>query len=203
MNRCVEEQIKPRLIVLITADQTGNTHLANKIHWIADRESREVLYLIIINEDEDTLSVDRTVTTMKAITATNRLAVESVLVGADAWLDQLEKMLHPGDIVVCQEEQTVLDGAFKQVPVGKYLSTEIEAPVQVVSGVYRVVSSPAGKRFQELGFFAGFLVIAGLFCWLQIRIESAFPDAQSLLLIFITFLVELGAILAWHHTTYR
>jgi hypothetical protein len=203
MELSTEQNHSKRLIVLIPGSLANNTNLAHKIYWMADRENLAVLYLTLVDNDENTLAVSRCMATMKAVTSANKLSVESKLTETGNWLKVLREVSHPGDTIVCPEEQTVLVGFFRTIPVSDFLSDQLDTPVLTISGFYNPYQTQVKKWFHEFFSFTGFLAIMAFFTWSQIRLGQTSLGSQNTLLVMVTFLIEIGAIWAWNWFTHK
>lgn len=197
MDFVTENSISRQLIVVINEELANNSKLAQAIHWMGANGHCSVLYLVPVSRPENMLTVSRNMATMKAVTSANRLPVSAKTVLSEDWLKTLKKVIGPNDIIVCQEEQTVLNGHFKPEALGDYLSEKFNNPVQTMSGYYHPVQTIAKKWMHELIGLIGLLVILGVFTWLQINVDEALADPYGSIFIMITFMIEMGAIIIW------
>ncbi len=198
-----ENPISKQLIVVINEDLANNSKLAQAIHWMGTNDNCSILYLVPVERLENMLTVSRNMATMKAVTSANRLQVSAKTVLSEDWLKTLKKVVGPDDIIVCQEEQTVLNGRFKPEALGDYLSEKFNNPVQTMSGYYHPVQTMAKKWMHELIGLMGLLVILSVFTWLQIKVDEALVDPYGSIFIMITFMIEMGAIIIWHKFTFK
>ena len=198
-----ENPISKQLIVVINEDLANNSKLAQAIHWMGTNDNCSILYLVPVERLENMLTVSRNMATMKAVTSANRLQVSAKTVLSEDWLKTLKKVVGPDDIIVCQEEQTVLNGRFKPEPLGDYLSEKFNNSVQTMSGYYHPVQTIVKKWMHELIGLIGLLVILGVFTWLQINVEEALIDPYGSIFIIITFIIEMGSIIIWHKFAFR
>lgn len=192
-----------QLIVLINEDLANNSKLAQAIHWMGSNDNCSILYLVLVNRLDNMITVSRNMATMKAISAGNRLNVSVKTVLSEDWQEALKKVIGPNDIVVCQEEETVLNGRFKPEALGDYLSVKFNYPVRTMSGYYHPVQARAKKWLRELIGLIGVLVILGVFTWLQINVDTALTDPYDTIYVIFTFIIEMGAIIIWHKFAFR
>jgi hypothetical protein len=197
-----ENTISKQLIVVINEDLANNSKLAQAIHWMGTNDNCSILYLVPVERLENMVMVSRNMATMKAVTSANRLQVSSKTVLSEDWLKTLGKVIGPNDIIVCQEEQTVLNGRFKPVSLGSFLTKKFTNPVQIMSGYYHPIQTTVKKWMHELIGLIGLLVILGVFTWLQINVDEALIDPYGSIFIMITFIIEMGAIIIWHKFTF-
>lgn len=203
METLVEQKQPNRLVVLIDENLVTNTDFAHAIHWIATRENLPVLYLVLVSDRENIVLVTRDLATMKAVTSANRLTVEAKVTEIGDWLEELRKLTSPGDIIVCQEEQTISNGLFRSVSISDFLSDALESPVRTVSGYYHPRRMRGRKWFYEVIALLGFLIILSVFTWLQVRLEQTFDGSTAKVFILLTFCVEMGAVWAWNKFTFQ
>lgn len=195
--------ISKQLIVIINEDLTDNSKLAQAIHWMGENEKSPILYLVPVERLENMMVVSRNMATMKAVTSANRLQVSAKTVLTEDWLETLKKVIGPNDIIVCQEEQTVLTGRFKTEALGEYLSENFKNPIQTMSGYYHPVQTAAKKWMHELIGLLGVLVILGVFTWLQINGEKALNDPYASIFVTLLFIIEMSVIIVWYKLAFR
>jgi len=203
MNLIPENTKSKQLIVVINEDLANNSKLSQAIHWIGANDHCSILYLVTVDRLENMLTVSRNMATMKAVTSANRLQVSTKIVLSEDWLKTLKTVIRPDDIIVCQEEQTVLNGRFKPEALGDYLSENFKNPIQTMSGYYHPVQTAAKKWMHELIGLLGVLVILGLFTWLQIYVDNALDNPYSSIFVTITFIIEMGVVIVWHKLAFR
>lgn len=203
MNLLAENTDSKKMIVVINEDLANNSKLAQAIHWMGAKDHFSILYLVPVERLENMLSVSRNMATMKAVTSANRLQVSARTVLSDEWCKTLEKEIGPKDVIVCQAEQTVLNGRFKPEALSDFLSEKFNNPIQIMSGYYHPVQAMAKKWTRELISLLGVLVILGVFTWLQINGDKALADPYASIYIMITFMIEMGLVIIWHKLTFR
>ncbi len=203
MEKVAENPILKQLIVVINEDLANNSKLAQAIHWMGANDHFSILYLVPVERLENMLTVSRNMATMKAVTSANRLQVSAKTVLSGEWLKTLEKEIGPNDVIVCQAEQTVLNGRLKPEVLSDFLSEKFTNPVQTMSGYYHPVQTMAKKWLHELIGLLGVLVILGVFTWLQINGDKALADPYASIYIMITFMIEMALVIIWHKLTFR
>ena len=199
----IDQEISKRFIVLITENLVNRGELAHKIHWMATTENMQILYLVLIDNTDNMLAVSRDMATMKALTSANKLEVGATLTETGSWLETLRKIACPGDVIICQEEQMVVNGLFKTIPIRDFLSSHLNSPVRTISGYYPPMQIQTKKWLYEVFGFLGFLIILAGFTWLQIRLDQALDDLTGKIMVMVTFCIEMSAIWAWYKFTYR
>ena len=194
-----------RLIVLLPACLANHLDLARKIHGMALRDRRDVLYLTLIDDQEDFLPMTRCMTTMAAMTGGNLLNVQTKTVLAVNWLPVLRELYQPGDVLVCQVEQVVRAGWLRTLPVSVFLreafASEEAAHPQLVllemQGYYHPARVQANHWLHQLAFIVGCLLILVVFSVLEFQLETSIQGAARLFLLSVMVLFEFGAIWAW------
>lgn len=199
----IDQKQSRRLIVLIPDCQADDYDLARAVHWMAEGDRLSVLYLVLGDDCENMLEASRNMATMKAVTSGNRLTVDVKLIEKGNWIDELRKIIRPADVILCQEEQTVINGLFKTIPIGDFLSSQFNVPVRTISGYYHPFQTQAKKWLHEFFALLGFLVIIAVFTWLQIRLDQAFGGPLAKIYVIVMFCIEMGAIWTWYKFAYR
>ena len=203
MTLTIESDFKKRLIVLLPEILAGKAELARAVHQLALQNGADVLYLTLINDDENNLTVAREMATMKAITADNGLLVNSRLVATNTWLKLLRETYRVGDIVVCQAEQTVRDGIFSTRPVSEFLQETLSIPVITLVGYYRPRNELIQAVLNNLLTWVGFIAILAAFSLLEFNLDSAIHGATHTILLVLLVMVEFGAVLAWNNLCHK
>lgn len=198
MNDSIYPSSIGRFIVPIFNFINDNQNFSKEIYDRADAMNYAVLYLVILDHESDYLEISREMTTLQAQTSANKLSVNVKIVYGENWFDFLEKSIKPNDIFICQEEYLVYDQYFKVIPLSSYLQDNYPNQVQIMRGYFEQRKSPLTTSLSEIAGLLGFLVIIGLFTWLQVSIESELSVFLSKIVISITFFFEIGAILIWH-----
>jgi hypothetical protein len=192
---------KKRLIVLIPESVAGNLELAHKIYWIAIREQYEVYYLTLLDNDENILSIQRYMATMKAVTEGNFLTVHSDIVKTSGWLKTLREIYGPGDRIVCHEEQLVKDGFMRTSPITAFLRDKMHSSVLTLSGFYHPQQVQMQRWVHALIAWLGFLLILVGFTMLEVQLDPVIQGLHGKLLFGVLFTMEVGSIWAWDRIT--
>lgn len=187
-----------RIIALINEDLINRNDLAQELYWLGAQSDSTIIYLVLVSREENMATVIRNMATMRAITAANRLVVEVKTALTSDWLLMLKKFVKPGDLVVCQEEQTVKTGKFKTGPVCEFLTNQISNPVHKMTGFYHPIRSGLKNWLRETMGLFGLLAILGVFTWLQIELDQSLTKPLSSIYIIITFFFEVGAVVVWN-----
>ena len=191
-------RICKRLIVVINEDIVNNHELSQEIYQMGTREQCCILYLVLVQHLEDILPVSRNMATMKAMTAGNRLQVDVKTIISEDWLETIKKLVHSGDVIVCQAEQTVRNGLFRTKPLYEFLSQKMNLPVRFLSGYDHPIRRGMRNWLHVLLALISLLAILGFFGWLQIRLDEFLIDPLATIYITITFCFEMLAVILWN-----
>lgn len=131
---------------------------------------------------------------MVALTSSSMALVNSKLVSTQEWYEALREIYHPGDILVCQEEQTVKAGFFKTLAVREFLKTTLNPPIRTMSGYYPPWQVQTRRWLRSLLVWAGFLVVIILFGLLEIQIDQGTQGVARTVLFLLALGFEFGAI---------
>lgn len=203
MNSLDDQYPFSRLIVLLPESVAGNLEFAARIHWIAMREQKSVLYFTLLDDPDNSLRVSRQLTTMKALTSSESLRAGSIQVADDRWLDKLREILGPSDKLVCHEEQLVQAGLFKTTPMSDFLTQHFLNPLIIERGYYNPEIVLAANWLNKLVFWAGIIAILGGFTYLEIQTGALIPGFISKLVLIIFISLEFGAVWVWNQLLRR
>ncbi len=187
-----------RMIVLLPECLVNDMDLARKVYLMASRSHCDVLYFTLLIDNSRTLSVSRSMATLKALTSGDGVLVQSKLVDRSRWLKALQEICKPGDQIVCHEEQCVSSGFLRTIPMQDFLRNEFTAPIATLSGFYHPQTAQLELWFSSLTTWVGFLFILGGFTFLEVQVDGRLNGVTGKVLIFILILVELGAIWIWN-----
>jgi hypothetical protein len=195
----VESFPKTRLIVLVPTGLAGSPDLAKKIYWLALRYQCDVLYLASVDDEDEKLSVSRSMATMKALTSNELVAVRTKLTYEKDWLKILKEVCLPGDRIICHEEQFVRTGFLKAVPIRDSLSEVFNGPIVTISGLYHPWRVISRKWLYRLLFWLASPLILALFTLLEIQIDQTIQGLTRTILLLAVLVVEVWTFWAWNH----
>jgi len=164
---------KKRLIVLLPESLAGSTLLAHKIYSMAALNHQDVLYLVLLEDKNNTLEFSRYMTTMKAATTGESLDVVYKLSNRAYWLNDLRANYQPGDVVLCQEEQTVKVGFMRTQRMQSFLEDTLRMPAATLAGFYQPRREQIRQWMFGLLFWASAIIVLAAFLLLEIKIEQA------------------------------
>lgn len=189
--------INKRLLVLLPESLAGNIPLAHHINWMAGLQTFDVLYLVVVEEETNPLNLSRQMTTMVAATIGEPLHVSSRIISRKHWLNTLRETIEPGDLLVCQAEQSVKTAFFQALSMQEYLQDVIQIPCRSISGYYHPGKESVRKLLFGLLFWLGALAIMLGFTVLEINIDQTLQGVARIILLFLAVGFELGLLMAW------
>lgn len=192
-------ELKNRLLVLVPEGLVDEAGLAQKVYALALRDHRDVLYLAVVEDPDNRLSVMRRMATLSALTSSEAVNVKSILFQTRDWVQSLRDYYRPGDRVACLASQTLHMGWQKTIPVREALEKALDAPVLELAGVYHPWKTASRKWLLALLFWVGCLAILAGFSMLEFQIDHAIQGVARTALIMIALTVEFGAFWAWSH----
>jgi hypothetical protein len=199
----LEKVQNSRLIVLLPQSLVGDVDFAQKVHRMASRDHKDVLYLTLLDDPEAVLSVARGIATMKAVTESNLIQVGSIQVPAQRWFEKLQQVFRGGDMILCHREQSVKLGLFRTQPTADYLIANLTHSVLTAEGFYNPQRSALQGWGRGLLFWLGALAIVTGFTLLELQADSAFPGFTHKLVLAAILLIEFGAVWFWSRIARR
>jgi len=185
-----------RMIVILSESEAGILSVAYKVHWLAVREQRDVLYLTLVKDSAEMMTCARRMATMKAATEGDQVQASSKLIPAGEWLNTIKSIASPQDKLVCLEEHTVKTGFMKAEPASAFLSQLLERPVQTLPADSPIWRDQAHRWLMGAIFWLGFIAILAVFSMLEIEIDRTVQGSVHTLLLLIALGLEFGAIAA-------
>lgn len=189
----------PNLIVILPESLAGNTSLAHRIYWMAEQESRNVLYFTLAEDQQHLLQISRRLATMKALTSNPKTRTRSKIVPKNDAMRILPQIFQDGDRIVCPPELTVKTGFLRQTPIITYLQEELHLAVVPIPGFYKPLKVQTQHWLQVLVFWAVCLLLMGLFTFLEVEIDQQIHGALRSILFYSSIGLEFGALLTWNH----
>jgi hypothetical protein len=177
--------------------------VAYKVHWLALRYKCDVIYLTLVDDLERMLSVSRYMATMKATTSDQALHVDWEIVETSHWLEKLQTLIYPGDILGVQEEQNAKIGFLQTIPLEEFLKTKFKNQVISIFGFYHPEKEQIARWLHSLLFWAGIAIIMAIFTLLEIRIDQGMQGVGRSVILMVMIGLELGSIFAWNNYTSR
>ena len=188
-----------RLVVLVPNVDIDEAELARRIWSLASPRELEVLYLALVLDPDDESRVRRQLATLAAITRDGWTAVETQpQVGRD-WLQVVRRVWRPGDLIVCQAQQSVSGRGLKRQPLSSALASTLNTPVYILFG-FRPAAPPRrnGRATRFIYWPISLAIIAGFF-WIQVQIDQTTQGWVRTALLCLSVVAEFGLIGVWNH----
>lgn len=203
MEKLIDQQLSGRVIVPVYSSLINNQDLSQAIYTMTEKKNFSVLYLVIADDGDDMLEVSRDMATMKAVTAANKLSVDVMTIKNDDWMDVLREIANPNDIIVCRNEQTLIDGCLNAIPLTDYLSNNLNLPDYILEDVHHRKKARLNERLLEVTGDLGFLIILAVFTWFQVIFVQSFSEKQAQIFIYVSFVIEVASIWTWYKFIFK
>jgi hypothetical protein len=154
-----------RMVVLIpSVEMTDDFSLTRFLWQLASPKNVSILFLALAEDYETENMLRRKLTTLAAITRDSRVSTDVVVSSSSTWLDAIRSVLRPGDLVICNLEQTARKGWFSTEPLVLNLKKYLKVPVLPISGYTSTeLKSDGQKKSRWLTLtFQGVLIAAFL-----------------------------------------
>ncbi len=188
-----------RMIVILPEIMAGNMTLANSIVSLAERDSKNIIYLVLGEDEHNLLQISRRMATMKAASGKSAIKTTSKTIQKNDWVDSLKNIYQKGDIVICPQELSVSTGFLKTKPITVYIETELHIPVKFLTGFSSPWKEKSKQWLHSLYFWGGCLVLMGLFTFLEIQIDLDFYGSTQTILFMLSLAFEFALLLTWNH----
>ena len=129
---------------------------------------------------------------MKYATSGESLDVIYKLSNRAHWLNDLRANYQPGDVVVCQEEQTVKAGLMRTQKMRAFLQDTLRMPAITLAGFYQPRREQMRQWMYGLLFWASAIIVLAAFLLLEIKIEQATFGVWRTSLLVLAISIEFG-----------
>lgn len=158
-----ENQNKPlgnvaRMIVYIPGILDQATDFANQVYNQAIAQKRQIVYLTIDNQDDESLANQRQLSTLIAITGDNCVTASVLRIKAKDRLDAIRRVTHPGDLVVWPEGCALIPDN---------LERELGINQQILPGKHLYSVNRAVHQLRSLHFWLFTLIALAGFTYLE------------------------------------
>lgn len=197
----VESPVANRLLVLVPDLDMDEVVLAQRVWSLAQPRALPVLYLGISAGPVRESSVRRRLATLAAITRDNRILVESRYLPVHNWLEAIQAVCRPGDLIVSPPDRALALPSNGHRSGRKRLSAIVDAPVHHLPESLFETRPDRGWRLKHFLFWPVSLAAIAGFFWLQAQIDQATQDPIRTILLCISVLAEVGLLMLWHTLT--
>lgn len=196
-------QIKntPRLIVIIPEELAGSVDLARRVYSLAHAGGYGVAYLALLQNPQGLLSLERSLSGLRALTAVDGLPVTSRAAPSGDWEKSLREIFRPGDALVCLAGQRLASGLLSARPAREILEKSFKAAVMELGGIYHPAGYRARRLLLTVMFWAGAAAILAGFTLLEIHLDSGVHGAARVLLLLLLAGIEISALYVWNNTS--
>ena len=188
-----------RLVILVPGQGLEVLALAQ---WIATSVSPiqpGVLLLSVAQNWDEEPCTRLHLSDLIALTRKLPIRVESELIMGQQWTDAVCEVWQPGDLVVCHAGQTISTPGAARYSLGVALSNWLDAPVLVLTGLYREPLPSSRPYVMEVTWWGVALAMLAAFGALQIWITQHVMGWANQILLILSVLAEVGLIWIWNH----
>jgi hypothetical protein len=182
-----------RLMVLVPCLEVDLTAVTRRVWELADGTGAHIKFLGLCNDAVQEPSLRRALVTMSAMVNYDNVSAETeVIVGRD-WLGAVKSRCHPGDMIVCIEEQRT--GLLRK-PLSQILQSDLDVPLYILSGLYPQNDSRSNWPARPAAWIGFIAILLGFFV-LQIKIVHL-ANAWTIVLELLSTVVEFCLIWVWN-----
>lgn len=179
-----------RLVVLIPPGYIDEQSVARRVYQLASGSRNDVLYLAMDPEGEQSPFQRRQLASLGSLTTGKDVHTEVKLCVEKTWFQALEKILTPGDLLVCLADHPVFDYFFLRRKLGERLAGQVTVPVYLVYGL-KVGQAPHTQQIlKEVEAWITFFVLLGSFFALQAGIQRSTEKPLTTILLCLSILAE-------------
>jgi hypothetical protein len=179
-----------RLVILIPSGEIDERSLARRVYRLASASHNNVLYLAMDPENERSPFQRRQLASLASLTSGKDLYIEAKLCVEKTWFQALDKILSPGDLLVCLAEHPIFDYFFLRRRLGERLAGHVSVPVYLLNGLKVGRSPHTQQTIIEIEAWFAFLVLIVSFFVLQVGIQRSTNNPATTYLLCMTVLLE-------------
>lgn len=186
-----------RLMVLVSEADWDDAEFPQRIWSLAAPHGLPVVLLGKYSETADEARARRHLVSMGAAIRDDRVATQIQLHRGEAWIEQLQAIWQPGDLVICNRRPPL---GWLQVPGSLSPGSGPPIILHVLAGP----EPPEGSRRSlplRLLSWGGILTILAGFLWVQVRLAQLPGDLLRLVLVCASVLAEVGLLWIWNART--
>lgn len=181
-----------RLVILVPDNELDEQGLSTQVWQMASRGALEVLFLSLPPEPETEAYLRCRLSGIAAMTRDDQVPVSLSVSPEKSWLEAVERVWQPGDLLVCFRNQTVNSRFIGRTSLGARLCEALGTPVYCMNSLQVGPSQRLLKLKSEWIAWTAFLLSLGAFAWIQLQISAAFAGGLWTLFMAISVLVEAG-----------
>ncbi|HET7011996.1 MAG TPA: hypothetical protein VFI11_14550, partial [Anaerolineales bacterium] len=189
-----EESHAPRLLVLVSEEDADDMELPQRIWMLADQRGAAVALLGLYSDDGAQASVRRQLVSLAAAIRDRRLAVETLTHRGSDWVQAVETLWRPGDLIVCTRR---LGGERGMEPSSQLMNSRLQVPIHVFAGAQAPVPAKTGVGRWALTW-AGNLGLLVAFFWLQVQVDRLPGAGLRVFLLVGAIAIEVCVLWVWN-----
>lgn len=190
--------VASRLVVLVPEAEMDEMKFAQTIWALATPRQLPVLFLGRCGEPVNEFVARRRLTNLRTMTHDHYVTVETRLSSRRDWIQAVREVWHPNDLVICHAEQYVLCWGLRRQALGRALTSALQAPVCVLSGLYLNLSPNRPPRTRHLVSLVMSLITLAAFFGIQAWVHQQTNGWVSTTLLVSLVLIEFGLIWFWN-----
>jgi hypothetical protein len=179
-----------RLVVLIPPGEIDERSLARRVYQLASSSQNNVIYLAMDPENEQYPFQRRQLASLASLTTGKDVYTEVKLCGEKTWFQALDKILVPGDLLVCLADHPVYDYFILRRKLGERLAGHVTVPVYLLNGLKVGRAPHTQQAIKEIEAWIAFFVLLVSFFALQVGIQRSTDKPATTILLCISVLVE-------------
>jgi hypothetical protein len=180
-----------RLVVLVPPGEIDETSLARRVWQIASGSRCDVFYLALSPDALQSAHQRRRLADLSVVTSGKNVHAHAHVSAEKSWQRALEKILKPGDLLVCLASHMITRHLAWRVPFGEQLVTTAGVPVLMLGG-FTIGRTPNEQQVIKgvLGWTA-FISLLAVFLGVQVGIDRSTTPPLSTVLLCLSVMVEL------------
>lgn len=180
-----------RLVVLVPPGEITENILARRVWQLAVGSGLSVLYLTLSQTNDQTPYHRRRLTDLTMMTSNENVQVRSKASTAKNWSEAVNRILKPGDLLVCLANHQVFHHLIWPRRLGEQLAETGNVPVYMLGGL--VIGSIPERRYAIKGILAwtASLALIIVFFGLQVGVDHSTVKPISTILDCLSIVVEL------------
>ena len=180
-----------RLVVLIPPGDIDEQSVARRAYQLASGSHNNVLYLALDPRGEQAPFRRRQLASIASLTTGKEVNAEVRLCLEKTWFHALEKILAPGDLLVCLADHLIYDYFFLRRKLGERLADHVSVPVYLANGL-NVGRTPETQQVaREMVAWTAFFILLVAFSVLQVNIQRSTEKPVSTIMLCLSVLVEI------------
>jgi hypothetical protein len=172
--------------------------LVQRIADLALPKNLNILFLAVIESVHQEPAAYLRLANLSALIRAFSIESETRLVSGGNWIRGVQEVWQTGDQIICHAEQTILDQEMNQVPLSTALSTALDAPVIVITGLYTEMQPFKRTRLSELKWWGVALMIIIVLSGIMFTISQMTSGWVETTLLLSAFMIATIMIWLWN-----